>query len=206
MDLTTLAAVKQYIGPGLQGTQSDALLSGLITAYSQFIERYCGRRFASQQYTERRNGNGGCEMVLTNFPVTAVASLTVYGSAIGYPLGGGGTLIPAAADPTQPGWALVDSVQGDQRILLLQGGYEYCRGRANVVIVYTAGYANTAAVPTDLAEACNELVTLRYRSRDWEGYLSKQLAPQEIVRFDTKGIPERISMLLDPYQELMVPG
>ena len=41
-------------------------------------------------------------------------------------------------------------------------GYKFCRGAQNVVVEYTAGYATA---PPDIAQACIELVALRYRER-----------------------------------------
>ena len=50
MTLCTLAQVKQYAG--ISGSASDAVLSGLISAYSAKAATYCSRIFELNTQTE----------------------------------------------------------------------------------------------------------------------------------------------------------
>jgi hypothetical protein len=143
-DLTTSAAVKAY-GGGQWGVGSAADLNvqTLITAASLFITNYTQRKFTSNPYSEIRNGTGGTEMMLANPPVTAMTSLSI-----------DNTPIPAQPAPFQPGYFLV----GTDMIAVY--GYVFTRARRNVYLAYVAGYAS---VPTDIAQACNEMVVAAYR-------------------------------------------
>jgi hypothetical protein len=185
-DLTTLSRVKAWLNLGT--ATDDALLSRLITAESSVILKFIGGNIAEQPYTEVRDGAEGkglYEMQLRNVPVNAVASLTINGNAI-----------PASADGGigAPGYAFDDS-----RIRLC--GYQFARGRGNVVVSYTAGYATT---PPDIEEACIELVALRYSERTRVGQNSKSLAG-ETVSFETKAMTDAILGTLQNYRRVALP-
>ena len=144
-DLTTLAAVETYLGLP-SGNSDEARLSALITACSTAFASYCGRQFASAAFTEMRNGGGGTSLWLRQSPIAAVASVVVDGQAI--PAGGGWV-----NGVRQPGFSFDDNA-----VYLF--GYRFCKGQQNVQIAYTAGYA---AIPADLAQACVEQVSFRYK-------------------------------------------
>ncbi len=60
----------------LQGVSSqDSLLSTLITAYSEAIEKYCRRRFVSTSYDELCDGNGQRRMLLRQYPIQSIQSV-----------------------------------------------------------------------------------------------------------------------------------
>src|SRR5487761_293652 len=144
-DLTTLAAVETYLGLAA-GNSDEARLSALITACSAAFASYCGRQFASAAYSEMRNGTGGMSLWLRQSPVTAVASVTINGNVI--PSGGGWN-----------GGVQVPGVSVDENFIYLFG-HRFSKGRQNVAIAYTAGYA---AIPADLAQACVEQVSFRFK-------------------------------------------
>ena len=66
---------------------------------------------------------------------------------------------------------------------------------------YTAGYA---ATPPEIAQACIELVCLRYKERDRIGQVSKNLAG-EIVAFTQKDMPADVQTLIDQYRRNFTP-
>ena len=71
-DLITLSRAYQ----ALQGVSGqDTLVSALITAYSEAIEKYCRRRFVSTSYDELYNGTGDRRLLLRQYPVQLVASV-----------------------------------------------------------------------------------------------------------------------------------
>ena len=71
-DLITLS--RAYLA--LQGVSGqDTLVSALITAYSEAIEKYCRRRFVSTSYDELYNGTGDRRLLLRQYPVQLVASV-----------------------------------------------------------------------------------------------------------------------------------
>jgi hypothetical protein len=62
---------------------------------------------------------------------------------------------------------------------------------------YTAGYS---AIPADIAEACVELVALRYRQRQNIGQSSKHLATGETVSYDRRAMPDWIRDVIARYK------
>jgi len=179
-DLTDLPTVKAWLG--LTTTASDSLLSALITAVSGFVVNYLGRPILSASYVETYRGNGQCELLLRNFPITAVASVAFAGQTI-----------TQAADPV----ALTSGVLFDDRVLKLIG-YRFPIGRP-VVVSYTAGYA---AAPPDIGQAAVELVGEAFRRRDRIGVTSKTLGGQEVVAFSQKDMNDTARALLASYQVL----
>lgn len=174
-DLTTLAAVKLY--SGITSNTDDALLSSLITAYSQWVRSFTSRDFTSQAYEIWRDGRSSQFMLLPQFPVSAVSLLEIDGKAI----------------PAQPAFGRYGYRFNDTQLLV--DGLCFAYGQQNVHVMFTAGYAT---VPTDIAQAVNELVGLRYALRDKQGWSSKSLAG-ETVSLMTRDMPSSVATILNQY-------
>jgi Phage gp6-like head-tail connector protein len=161
-DLTTLDDVKAWLqlGQGAFPATDDALLARLISAASRFIENWLGRPVALADYAETRDGTGGRRLQFGVCPVTAVLSLAIDGIAI-----------PPASGPTAWGYLFSPTQLAVQ-------GYFLRRGAQNVALSYTAGFA---AVPQDLAQACIDLVALRYRERTRLGEVSKHIGSDTVT-------------------------
>lgn len=121
-DLCTLATAKTWLG--ITTSAQDAALGRQITVFSRVITDYLARPIARATVTERRSGHGGTTLVLHNYPILSVTSVTIDGVAV-----------PASSTPGATGYWY-----GEQAIDL--AGYSFARGRENVVIVLTAGYAS----------------------------------------------------------------
>ena len=186
-DLTILANVKAWLpgagGGGITYTTDDALLQRLITAVSSHVQSWLDRAIASAAYVDTRDGRGGYRVGLTNYPVTAVASVTIDGVSL-----------PASPDGISPRFTFSDST-----VFLI--GYGFARGTRNVVISYTAGYATT---PPDIEQAAIELVALRYRERDRIGLVSKGLAG-ETTSYVQQDMPAHVSAVLSQYRRVNPP-
>ncbi len=178
-DLTTLDNVKAWLG--LDQTTDDVLLTRLISAASGFIQKWCCRSFASQDYTEVRDGTGTRRLAFANYPVTAVTGLVIDGRPI-----------PASAGFGQPGYVFAD-------IMLTLHGFVFERGLSNVAIAYTAGYAS---IPLDLEQAAIELISLRYREIGRIGIASKSQAG-ETTSFITRDMPSSVATALAKYQKVI---
>src|SRR3954462_3555381 len=91
-DLTTLGEVKVWLQTGQAAfpDTDDTLLARLITAASQFIQKWLNRNIASPDWYEARAGTGGRLLTFGSFPVTAVLSLSIDGLAIPPAPNGGG--------------------------------------------------------------------------------------------------------------------
>ena len=181
MTLCALADVKTYLG--ITDTNSDAVLTTLVTNASTLIESYCNRVFLSAPYTETRNGTGGPKLLLLNAPITAVASLTVDGYGI----------VPAP-DAISPGYLF------DQQVLYIRpGAYpgEFVRGIQNVTVSYTAGYVT---VPPDVNQACVELVAAKYAKRNRIDKHSETLGSAQTISFDLSDMPAQVKTALASYR------
>jgi hypothetical protein len=146
-DLVQLAAVKSWCG--VTTTNDDALLAALITQISRGIYNYLNRSFVlPTNVVENYDGNGRQQLLLRNWPVGAIASLTIDGQPIppAPPL--------VANSPPQPGFVLEasdDQPPGAMQQLFLRGDYRFQKGRQNVLVAYRAGYevvGETQVVPT----------------------------------------------------------
>jgi hypothetical protein len=185
-DLTTLADVKAWLQTGQSAfpTTDDALLSGLITAASDYIQTWLNRRIALTDYTEIRDGTGGQRLQFAYFPVCAVLSLTIDGIAI------------PPAPPPSPSSGITAGYVFSQTQLAVRG-YYFTQRAQNVIVSYTAGYST---IPPEIAQACIELVTLRYRERTRVGEVSKALGGGETVSYSQKDMSAAVLTLLQQYR------
>jgi len=183
-DLTTLTDVKGWLKTGQNDfpITDDALLTRLISGASQYIQSWLSRPIASADYFEVRDGTGGETLQFACFPVTEVAAVTIDGQVV--PLASSAVASGYAFSPTQ----------------LSVRGYRFSRGLQNIAISYTAGYAT---VPPDLAQACIELVSLRYRERSRIGEVSRSLGGAETVAFSQKDLSDAIKTLLQQYRAVI---
>jgi hypothetical protein len=201
-DLATLADVKAWLQTGQSAfpATDDALLTRLITAASQFIQTWLNRQIASQDWIEIRDGVGSAlgpgEMryQLAAFPVSAVSLVVVDGL----------TIPPILASPPaqQPGVAVVSTFATQAGYLftpteLVIRGYVVPRKAGCVTLQYTAGYAVT---PPDLAQACIELVALRYRERSRIGEVARAIGGGETVSYSQKDMSDSIKTLIQQYR------
>jgi hypothetical protein len=182
-DLTTLADVKAWLQTGQNPfpATDDALLTRLIAAASEFIQNWLGRQIAAADWLEVRDGTGGQLLAFANIPVTAILSLSIDGLMIPPASADGGFGAGYIFTPTE----------------LALRGYVFTRRPQNVIVTYTAGYA---ATPPDIAQACIELVCLRYRERTRIGEVSKSLGGGETVTFSQKDMPDAVKTLLSQYR------
>jgi gp6-like head-tail connector protein len=199
-DLTTLADVKAWLQTGQSAfpPTDDALLTRLITAASEFIQNWLNRRIASQDWVEIRDGLGGalgsCEVryQFAAVPVSAVSLVIVDGVTI--------PPIPAA-QPAQP-WSAISTFATQAGYFftptqLIIRGYAVPRKAGCVTLQYTAGYS---VIPPDLAQACIELVALRYRERSRIGEVARAIGGSETVTYSQKDMSDAIKTLIQQYR------
>lgn len=190
-DLTVIANVQQWLPSGA-GTDT-ALLTRLISAESQRIQAWLSRTIASASYTDTYDGKNTLAMPLANFPVTAVASVTVDGISIP------AAPIPGPTTPAPSGYVfsatMLELVGGGYPF----GSYRFTRGSQNIVVAYTAGYATT---PLDIEQACIEQVCVRYMERQRIGQKSKSIQG-EVVAFFTGDLTDSVKGMLQPYRRVV---
>lgn len=144
-DLVALPDVKAWLD--VTTDDDDDLFGNLITQVSRTTLAYLDRAaILPATYVETRDGGNDAEIILRQWPVTAIASLTIDGVAIAPapPLTAGGPrqsgYVLEAADLAPPGHL--------QRLALR--GRIFSRGLQNVIVTYSAGYqvsAEAASVP-----------------------------------------------------------
>src|SRR5712692_7636179 len=184
-DLTTLGDVKAWLQTGQDPfpDTDDALLARLITAASQFIQSWLNRQIAPSDWLEVRDGTGGQRLAFGNIPATAVLSLSIDGLTIPPAPSDGGYQVGYVFSPTE----------------LALRGYVFTRRAQNVIVTYTAGYAVT---PPDIAQACIELVSQRYRERSRIGEVSRALGGGETVTYSQQDMSDDVKLLLRQYRTL----
>jgi Phage gp6-like head-tail connector protein len=200
-DLTTLTDVKAWLQTGQSAfpATDDALLTRLITAASQYIQTWLNRQIALQDWIEVCDGMGNplgpgdVRYQFAAFPVTAMSLVVVDGLTI--------PPIPISP-PAPPGVAAVSTFATQVGYLftptqLVIRGYAVPRKAGCVTLQYTAGYAVT---PPDLAQACIELVALRYRERSRIGEIARAIGGGETVSYSQKDMSDAIKTLIQQYR------
>jgi hypothetical protein len=125
-----------------------SLLARLVTNVSAAIAAYLGRpSLTPYLFTERLDGDGKARLFLRRYPVLAIASLVIDNVAVA------AATVPAAGSSCPNGYLLEpwDGLPpGRLQTLDLFGAF-YRKGRQNVVVGYTSGYAvlgESATVPS----------------------------------------------------------
>lgn len=206
----TIDDVKNY----LYGSQAanyptdDTLLKRLLLAATDFFDNCVGRGIIAQSYTETRNGSDQVAMWLHNYPVTAVASLTINGVAIdasvdvrswGYVFDANHIYMRSPA--SVEGWE--QWIAGFVPLPNFFSGEptRFSKGVQNVTVVYTAGYAS---VPQDIKQAIVELVAWKYKAKDHIGQSTSQTAGVVTTSFVITNIPKEVRMIIDIYRRVTV--
>ena len=152
--LTTVANAEAWLGLP-SNSANDALIGRLITAVSTSILGFLGRgSLLSKAYTETRDGTGTRRMMLRNWPVTAISALTIDSMAV---LPGSYSGTPGANGYAGYYFEAWDGSPPGRMQTLELVGYQFCRGKQNVAVSYTAGYLITAEADTIGAATANQV-------------------------------------------------
>lgn len=158
--LTTVARYKAYAG--ISGVTYDSRIEVLINVITDYIERFCDRRFLETIYTnEVYDGHGSQQLLLKNYPINERSA---------FQMNARDTYLNEAH------WSSVDT--NLYHIDYLSGLIEFVGGRfhntpRHYQITYTAGYAfdNTTPGVTleslgigDLEFACWQLVSNLFKN------------------------------------------
>ena len=187
-DLTTIGKVQAWI-PGIDVTTA----LGLIKAISAQIQNWLSYEFAVQVYTRTFNGVGGARLMLPDYPVTAVSSVSIDGIAV-----------PTSSSTTTAGYVF------DEKTIYLRG-YCFTRGIQNVLVSYTAGYAS---VPADVEQACIEWVNTTWGRIERDPSVIMMKAGASEIRWGHDAflagtrliapMPPAVFALLQPYARVYV--
>jgi hypothetical protein len=193
-NITTVAGLKTYMG--VSSSTDDGILATVVPAVNAFAIGRIGYDPSSQAYpSEMHDGTGGTIMVPNNTPISAVASVIISQQSfvnLGIYLPLQAVNIPLS-NGTTPGF-LFDDIR-----VVLVGGYYFFRGRNNVILSYTAGFAS---VPADIVEACNECGQLLYNRIKNQNQKSNTTSGQGVV-FYAKDLPEFANSVFEQYRRRM---
>lgn len=194
MDYTTLANVKKVIGA--EATTDDDLLSRMITEASRAIDIHCAGRVGSTNYFELLPVSGE---LLTG-------DLDSQGRILCRPRKPLITSVESAEYRLTPmsAWQTVDSdrISIDGYSVLLWEGLSG-RGRVQVRINYTGGFASTpAGLPGDIVNVA-DLLSVRFYKEAKSG-LSDAIGVAEFGTMQyTKALPARVIEMLKPYKRMI---
>lgn len=212
IELTTLEQVKAQLGP-VTGDQ-EALLQVLITSISRHILTRTGRQALNgvAAFTDVLDGSGSDKQFVREYPIQTVTSVTVFGQTV-----------PPSADGFTAGWV------HDPYAIILQPGTtiggiisaatylqpmgRFPKGRRNVSVTYTAGYATSGGpeafppqdqafngAPSDLGQAVTEFVVQQYRRRDWVDQRMKTITNTgEVISFHDRELPPWLDRVIQQY-------
>lgn len=139
-DIVTVDDAAGYLGTA---DTHDVALARLVTAVSERIDQMCGP-VINRAVTERHNG-GHPSLVLADYPIVAVTSITEWAGTTE-------TVLAAETDLVKPASGYLHDP--DTGIVYRRsGGADACFpiGRRNIEVVYTAGRG--AIAPAKFAEA-----------------------------------------------------
>jgi uncharacterized phiE125 gp8 family phage protein len=182
---------------------NTALLNALLNAASNMIENACRRSFASTTRTEYYDGDDTQRLVLRQYPITSITSISVYES--------GGTW--TAITPVLTAF-IVNAVNGvvqfNNNCSTALAYIYFPLGMQNIKIVYVAGYAT---IPDDLQEAAVQTAAwLMQCSTNNPNIIRERLGNYEVQFIGAVSsagampaqLPPTVRTLIAPYREVPV--
>jgi hypothetical protein len=129
--LTTVARLSDFLGidAPVSGSASERAMEIKINAISNTIERYTGKTFKKQEFSEEYSLERGQSLQLNHYPVDLTANFT---------------LQRRNSQMNESQWETIDqeyySIDADAGIIQNMAGILFFRGRNLYRVIYTAGY------------------------------------------------------------------
>jgi hypothetical protein len=182
---TTIALIDvaylEQMWQSIDASTETALAEELINQASALAETWTKRKLKSRSHTEIRDGNGRKELILKQWPVTALTSVHIDAART------------FAASTEVTANCYYDGEAGE---LYYEGGFG--TARRSVQIVYTAGYTD---VPNDLKEATIELVSwLWHRQRSNNAAIRVERGMDGVTTEHAISIPMHARQVLESYR------
>lgn len=202
--LTTAAAVRTALN--ISDVSEEAFLNSVIDRQSAAAANLCQRIFPKQSYTDTFRGVE-CEgfLSLSNWPVTAIASVTVDGTALDsdeYEHDGKSWFLYRLSDDERIDWS-----------------------GSKIVVAYTAGYvlpaqtligatpitpATDRTLPHDIEAAVIDAVSMAYNGRDRDPLLRSEefsgvgSESYTVTATSDGAMPPSVAARLAPYRKLLI--
>ncbi len=184
-DLTTVAAVKEWMAISAGITAADSTLQTLISACSADFLRATRRPdLLAADHTEVREGDGGVRMMLYHWPINSIASLKI-----------GGVTVPVSADKIAPCYFIDTDIDPERTFMLYLIGQSFTDG-ASVQITYNAGYQTT---PADISQAIADWVAYRYKQEPNLGAPQRRMSEGESMEQTQLDAPQTAKAVMDRY-------
>jgi hypothetical protein len=186
MSFTNLDTVALYLNK-LSATDLSPLetaqLSILINQVDGIIQNYCGWNILETDYTNKKyDGNGTSIIDLEAYPLTAISSVTMDGEDI----------------------TSIIETENDDGYLNTTDSSTFTTGTNNVVVSYTAGFADDA-IPSDLTYAATYLVVLNYKKIKTDMFgISKGKFNTVEVELESSNLPMLVQNVLDQYLLVLI--
>jgi hypothetical protein len=144
----------------------------------------------------------------SNVSVTYTAGFVVQGEAQTVP----GSPYAVAVNAPNGNWAVDQGVTYATGAALTRVSGSPAVGQYSVaagVYTFNAGDASAAVlisysyIPSDIEQACMEMVAERYKYKNRIGEVSKSLGGQETASFSQKDMPDFIKTMLQPYRKVI---
>ena len=194
--LITLAQLKAYLPDFTGGTKYDALFETLIDGVSESFNAYVGRALAKTNYTAVYfDGNGKESLILPNYPIASITSIT------------------------EDGTALTEGEDSDYLLYAATGILKrvngaWYKGSKTIKLTYIAGYvvqgatatAPDIALPADLKMACMVQVAREWKKAtlsEW-GVISKSSPDGMSVTRTETGLLKEVREILDKYRSFFL--
>src|ERR1044072_1022894 len=217
--LTTLGALKDELGIDATDESQDARLARLIGVASDFIQRWCGRKFGKLQRTEYYKGYGTPLMYLRVPPIDAAADLTVV------------LRDPVSSDAAQEFVQGIDFRIEDHELgtlwrpggwektapLVAGASYEALDGMEAALwaVTYTGGYvlrkdettgppAVVRTLPYDIEQVCLELITTKQQAQGRDRAITSERLLSWSASYGANDLTESMVAALSPYKVLVV--
>jgi len=194
--LIELAPTKIYLGIPSTETSQDTLVEGFINSCSSLSENYCNRKFREVEHTERFNGVGITEILLSHWPINSITSIHVddkrqFG-------------VDNLLDPSN--YEVFNDETGDGFIVERFDAI-FPRARKNIQVIYKAGYVAFDDVPADLQLACKIAVAFYYEQQQQKNWTFSNKSKGEENITLIQGLPESSTLILDNYKraEMIAP-
>lgn len=187
--LVSLADAKAFLK--ITTSAEDTIVGDLVNSLSKLVSNFVGHDLLSASYTEYYDGDGTDELILKNFPVTALSVLNDDPTrAFAAP-----TAKDIAAD------VMLDGAAGIVR--LWNNGGIFQRAHGNIKVTYTAGYS-LATMPYDIQLAVKKMVAFIYRSSysmPKIGVQTETVGDRTTTYFNDE-LPKDIAAMLKPYRAI----
>lgn len=193
---SVLTAATEYTALGF----NRAMITAMIEASSDFVERYCKRKFLTpaSAITEYYHGDGGQYLQLENYPIVSITSLKLWEYELN------------AASYTFTEHTEFEQIPESGRIYMAGG---FSRGLKNHQVVYKYGYS-VADMPEDLKAAVKMLTKQQYQLKDKAGIASETIGRYSVsyggastgsgagAFFMGSAVDPQVLSLLAPYRRL----